>query len=347
MASKSFYKMKVDEKSVVRAWLYNFSVGGAILKEDHRKLLSTAVGPVIRDGGSIKLMGLASTTGPAKYDRLLGGRRADAVLNYLRQHFGSKFILSREISYGKDMALYFYSAKLEGGTNDNIESDLWRAVVVNAWNRGVPPPPPIGVDIPFNNPTWADDVGHSIDTVGFALGIIDFVADLAELSELAAATGPMGLGLTIVQTIIAMPLIWGSADAAANTNGQIQGAADALQDLADQYSSTSLDKLGLSKWPAIKVPELHLAGNPTPTVYQQAWIKGQKAGRQSVLQRVLDLEQHPKPITLSNGDHIRMNGRLWLYAISKAYGDDVGVKLVVVPANEELKKRGKPPYPTH
>src|SRR5262249_2251840 len=94
--------MKVDPLSkVVRVWLFNFDVDSAIPKEEHRGVLSTAVGPVIRDGGSLKLLGLASTTGQAKHDQKLSEERARQVLNFLRTKFGNQFTVAKEIALGK------------------------------------------------------------------------------------------------------------------------------------------------------------------------------------------------------------------------------------------------------
>ncbi len=342
------YFIKIDPTTlVVRAWLYDFDKNQAKLKRAHIDLLNSAIGPVLRDGGSIKLLGLASTTGTAEFDKKLGEARMHAVVSYLQVHFGKKFTITKEISFGKEMALEFKKANLAGGTADYVESELWRAVIINAWNRGAPPPPPIGVDVPFNNSTWFQTVHDVIDSVNAGLSILDAVADIFELSRLAAVSGPASLVATVVGGIVALPLTWASADELANTNGQIQGAADAIQDMADQYSSDSLDRIGMSKWPAVKVPTPHLPSNPQPTASQQAWRTGQLTGLQNAVKTVLGLEQNPKPFTMPDGQHIRFSGRFWLRTLSHAFGDNAGVNAVVVPANAELKKRGKPPFPTH
>jgi hypothetical protein len=66
------------------------------------------------------------------------------------------------------------------------------------------------------------------------------------------------------------------------------------------------------------------------------------------VQKILDLEQNPKPVTLpGSGKHIRISARLWLRNVSKAYKDNAGVEMVIKPANEDLKKAGKPPFPTY
>jgi outer membrane protein OmpA-like peptidoglycan-associated protein len=342
------YFVKIDPTTlVVRAWLYDFDKNQGTLKRGHIDLLHAAIGPVLRDGGSIKLLGLASTTGTSEFDKKLGEARMHAVVNYLRAHFGNKFTITKEISFGKEMALEFKKANLAGGTGDFVESELWRAVIINAWNRGVPPPPPIGVDVPFNNSTWQQKVHDAIDLVNIGLSVLDTAADIFMMTRVAMISGPAGLVAGIVGGIVALPLTWAAADALARTNGEIQGAADAIQDMADQYSSDSLDRVGMSKWPTVKVPTPHLPSNPQPTVSQAVWRAGQVTGLKNAVKTVLGLEQHPKPFTLPDGQHIRISGRLWLRSISKAFGDNAGVEAVVVPANEGLKKRGRPPFPTH
>jgi len=261
--------------------------------------------------------------------------------------YGVKFIVTKDIGFGKDMALAFKKAKLQGGTDDNVESALWRAVVINAWNRALPPPAPPGVGVTFNNSTWADTAGKVLDVAGGLLGIIDLAVDIADLTAVRSATGVGGLVIGVIQDIVAMPLIWASTDALAETNGEIQEAADAIQDMADQFSDDKLEKTPVSQWPAVKVPDLHTPANPKPNAFQEVWRSGQSQGRQKAAQQVIDLEQNPKLITLPDGKNIRMSGRLWLRVVPKAFKDNAGVEIVIKPANEELRKRGRPPFPTH
>ncbi|HEU5340698.1 hypothetical protein [Edaphobacter sp.] len=344
---KGRYFIKIDPLTkVVRLWLYNYDIEGAHLKKDHVDVIDASVTPLLRDGGNIKLLGLASTTGNASFDATLSQHRMDGVVSHLRVAAGGRFAVSKEFAFGKQMALAFGAAKLKGGTADNTESEIWRAVVINAWNRDTVPPPPPGVDIPISNNTWSDDVSKTLDKVSFALGLIDFAADLAEIEAVTAVTGPAGLILSCIQSIVAMPLMWFAGDATANVNGQIQGAADAIQDMADQFSNPVLDHTPLSKWPAVKVPATHHSENPTPTVSEQAWRAGQVKGLLAATQKVVDLELHPKPVTLPDGKHIRLSGRLWLRALSKTYKDNAGIEIVIKPANEELRKQGKRPFPT-
>lgn len=345
------FLVKVDTLSdVVRAWLYNFDVNGAGLKAEHQSLLRAVVGPVIRDGGNVQLLGLASTTGDASFDRQLGEQRVVSVVTFLRHNFGAKFTVGRLVSYGKLMALAFGSSpnpQLSAvGTGDNQEAQLWRAVVINAWNKPETPPPPADVSVPINDSTWADSLGKGLDRVSFALGIIDLLADLREIEAVTAVTGPAGLILGSFSSILQLPLIFATADALANTNGQIQGAADAIQDMADQFSDNAIGSKSISQWPAIRVPEIHIIGSTIPNASQDAWRGGQRTGLTNAVKQVIALEQNPKPVTLRSGRHIRMSGRLWLRALSRTFKDNAGVEVVIKPANAELAKGDHPPFPT-
>jgi hypothetical protein len=268
------YLFRVDQQSqMIKAWLYNFEIGGSTLKKEHTDLLDSSVGPIIEDGGSIALMGLASSTGTAARDFQLGSKRLHAVLEYLQRHFGHKFLVAKHISAGKTMALAFKDANLTGGTKDNQESELWRAVVINAWNRSMPLPPPAAVDDPFNNPDWSKIVGQVLDTSAGILGIIDVAADIAEVVG-ASAAAIADLIVGPIAALASLPLTWGSADFYAENNGKIQGKADAIQDMADQFKDASFDTKRLADWPVIQVPQIHSSLNPQPSVGEIFWRQG-------------------------------------------------------------------------
>jgi hypothetical protein len=334
--------VKVDAASeVVRAWLFNFDVGKATLKREHIDLLDSAIAPVLKDGGSIKLLGLASTTGSVVRDKQLGEERTHAVVAHLRRTVGSAFHMTKELSLGKTMALAFEGAHIKGGTKDNVEDEVWRAVVLNAWNRGAPPPPPPPLDVPFTNSTWADTVSKALDVTSMSLSLIDLAVDLLEISEASTVTGAGGLIVGGIGAIVQLPLIFAAIDAFQNTNGQISGAASTIQALADQYSESAIPKnTPMSKWPPIKIPELNEI-DPTP-----AFRAGALEGRTRVLKKVAELEKNPKSVTLESGKQVRISGRVWLRALSFKFKDNVGVEVVIKPTNEELKKRGLKPFPT-
>ena len=186
-------RIKIDG-DILRAVLYNFDKNSAMLKIEHQKVLTEVVGPVVRDGGFAMLLGMASTTGTAAFDFQLGLARELSVRNFLVSKFGTKirFLLQgkhQKLSVGKWMALAFREKHLYGGTDDNVESELWRAVWINAWSKGVPPPVPAKVDDPFDNITWVEDVGKAIDTLSLILGILDWFADVTDVASAAGRIG--------------------------------------------------------------------------------------------------------------------------------------------------------------
>src|SRR6185312_16651124 len=114
---KGRYFIKIDPLTkVVRLWLYNYDIEGAHLKKDHVDVIDASVTPLLRDGGNIKLLGLASTTGNASFDATLSQHRMDGVVSHLRVAAGGRFAVSKEFAFGKQMALAFGAAKLKGGT---------------------------------------------------------------------------------------------------------------------------------------------------------------------------------------------------------------------------------------
>jgi len=339
--------IKVDPiTGVIRVWLFNFDVDGSRVKEEHSKMLASSVALAIRDSGSAKFLGLASTTANDAHNKKLAEDRIDAVVADLRRQVGGKFKVTRSVAIGEVMAKAFLDANLKGGTKDNTESDIWRGVVINAWNRRGDPIVPPKVDFPIGDSSWTDTASKALDITGGVLGFVDFAVDLAGLTAAATVTGVLGLGVSSLQAIVAMPVIFIVSDDKARYNGKIQGAADALQDCADQYKEAFLDFTVLSKWPAIKVPEIHGQRNPHASQSQNAWRDGQLLGRQEIVSMLLKMEQNPKPSLQPDGKTLRITGRLWLHLISKIHKDNVGVEFVIKPTNEVLKANEKKPWPT-
>jgi hypothetical protein len=331
---------------VIRAWLFNFEKNSAVLKNEHRQFLDDNIVPAVAGGGSIKLLGLASTTGTDSLNKQLSGQRVSSVEDHVRTRTNGVVKIARRVEMGETMAKAFFAAGLKGGTQDNVEAEIWRGVVINAWNRDLPPPPPVTIDTPFTDATWATNAGTVLDSVALTVTFIDAAVDLLEIAAVAGVTGPLGLILGSLQAIVGLPLLFHSSDVIANTNGQIQGTADAIQDMCDQFKDPSLRNTPMSRWPAVKVPEPHIPQNPDPTANQDAWRGGQITGRTRAVQQVVDLEKNPKPVTLPSGKHVKISGRVWLFAASQNFKDNCGVELVIKPVNAELAKQGRRPFPT-
>lgn len=85
---------------VIRVWLFNFDVDGDRVKREHTKVLIESIAPAIRDGGAIKFMGLASTTGSDGHNINLAERRLKAVIAELRRLAGTKFKITQVLNRG-------------------------------------------------------------------------------------------------------------------------------------------------------------------------------------------------------------------------------------------------------
>ena len=119
--------------TVVR--LANFEIGSAHLKPQHANHLQTVVAPVLRSGGSVRLIGLASRTSTNQFNMHLSNERANAVLHCLRAAAGATFAVASSTGHGEEAAAI-------AGIADGVEHANWRSVIVRYWDRPVPPPPP-------------------------------------------------------------------------------------------------------------------------------------------------------------------------------------------------------------
>jgi hypothetical protein len=79
------------------------------------------------------IAGLASPSGAESFNMALSERRAKSVVEFLRKEVRSNFAVELDISLGE------FAARL-AGLRDGVEAENWRAVVVAAWKRPVPPP---------------------------------------------------------------------------------------------------------------------------------------------------------------------------------------------------------------
>jgi len=78
------YYITLNTGSVFSACLYNFDIDGAEVKPSHRDLLrEKVVKPFLQTGGSVAVMGLASTSAGQTWDLDLSRHRAEEVAAYL------------------------------------------------------------------------------------------------------------------------------------------------------------------------------------------------------------------------------------------------------------------------
>lgn len=135
----------VDDKSTsshdVQAKLWGFAVNSADLKDVHKRWLSDYVLPILKDGGSVSLVGEASRTGSSQHNLALSKRRASNIAAYLYFVSGTHFAVN--IAHGGRTDLGFGEAAAAwAGHADGTEDAYFRAVRVRAWKKPAPPPPP-------------------------------------------------------------------------------------------------------------------------------------------------------------------------------------------------------------
>lgn len=134
-----------DTCGIVEGKLYGFAVNSVELKEQHIRWLDEFVVPILEDGGSVSLVGEASRTGSASYNKLLSQRRAQKVLEHLQLQQRTAF---SRYDLGSVSAVGELAAK-KAGLRDGTEDAFYRAVLVRAWGKpNVPAPPQPKPDLP-------------------------------------------------------------------------------------------------------------------------------------------------------------------------------------------------------
>ncbi|MBS0532230.1 MAG: hypothetical protein JSS22_22950 [Proteobacteria bacterium] len=117
------------------ARLFNFDIAQDRLKPEHKTWLIQFAIPLLRNGGSMSIIGLASTTGTDSFNSNLSKQRADSVIAFLRTNLPKGFAVQFELALGEEAARI-------AGLRDNVEDEKWRAIIVSVWDKPVPPPPP-------------------------------------------------------------------------------------------------------------------------------------------------------------------------------------------------------------
>ena len=323
--------------------LSNFDINGSKVKEDHKAILRLTVIEILKAGGSIAIVGHASTTGSADRDKVLGFERVDAVLGFLRAEAGTQFVANQLDSRGKTTALAVT------GKNNN-EDPEWRTVWIRVWTNDTPPPSvgqlPIGAGVPLPVDPGLSKASDAINLAGGVLGVVDLGIDMAGLAAAGTVTGVGGLFLSSIAGIIGMQALWASVDKLAEFNGKMQGYADAMQDMAEAFQDAALDKKPVRNWPAIPKPEPHLSGNAPTSIAQGFWNQGQRFGCNEAYIDVLKVEADPIEVTVPGIPRkVRVNGKAMLR--STWINEKGKVREAVYDAvNKKLAAAGKSPWPT-
>lgn len=114
--------------------LHHFAIGGAVLSQAQRNWLNQKVVPLLRRGGSVSIIGLASRSGSEGFNRRLSEKRADAVRQHLEKQAKQCFQYAYFGGEGESVAAH-------AGQADGTEDGQYRAVVVLAHTKPEPPKP--------------------------------------------------------------------------------------------------------------------------------------------------------------------------------------------------------------
>jgi hypothetical protein len=115
--------------------IYNFNTGSSALKAEHKTFLGGKVCDVLRGGGSIRLIGLASRLGNPDSNRTLSMARVTTTLQWLREQVRNNFRATLVTCEGEDAAA-------NTGVDDGDDDESWRSVNFSVWTLATPPPPP-------------------------------------------------------------------------------------------------------------------------------------------------------------------------------------------------------------
>jgi outer membrane protein OmpA-like peptidoglycan-associated protein len=116
---------------VIFAMLFDFSIGGAFLKADHKEWLRNIAAPFLNGNpnSTFNMHGFASRSGSAAFNQALSERRLRSVLNFLTSPPHS--VSSQKNFFNESVG------ELAGelaGQADGSEDELLRAVLVELWS---------------------------------------------------------------------------------------------------------------------------------------------------------------------------------------------------------------------
>ena len=328
--------------------IYNFDIDGDELKEGHREALTSAVVPILSStsGGSVSIVGLASRTGRVAHNDALSGRRARRTLDFLRHAVPRGFPARQVTGFGERKAA-------QEGVPDGTEDERFRSVVIFTARGPLPPPnvPPV-IDVTPEFPELPAPADGPLDTLGKILDVVGFGSSLLELvaaGALVAFAEILGLVTGIGTALLALPAAWLSGDRLARFNGACQGIWNAMQDMANAFSSSSLDSIPESQWPPVPRPRPHLPAVNEGSLMERErqWRQGEREGCQQAYDHIMRLERSPLVRTQSIQGRqrtIRLSGRMLLRVMSHVYGWRVA-DAVRAETDRRLRSRGRGPWP--
>lgn len=355
-------KLRGDEVTEIEVLLYDYESGKPNVKSAHIACMLSKVMPLLNKGGSLTVIGMASMFGNEASNKTLSEQRARQVLSFLNQRAGTvlraRLVKASVSGTGTDTA----KKQLEAPGSDN---ERYRSVYIHAWIKKDPPDLPkpdtklpdgdeflksiTGTDIPqpdqgvLGGIGGLDLAGRTFDGLGAVGTVVDLGAQIAGSVAAATVASLLSAGLGIVSTVLGLFDSWANAYDPAKFNGKCQGFWDAMQDMADQYKSPSLDTTPLSSWPALKKPVPHVGKGPAAFQSEGVWREGQTAGCDGAYTAILGMENNPKDLKVKlAGKEEKMTGRIFLRLLSRSKGNQVDQYFFNY-INGMLKQAGKKP----
>lgn len=115
--------------------LYNFDTDGKDLKLEHTDFLKDKAVPVLRNGGSVTLIGLTDRAGSREHNQKLSEARVAETIKFLRGEVPTGFNVRNDTAgYGER------AAELEG-QKDGVANDRFRTVLLFLSDAPEPPKP--------------------------------------------------------------------------------------------------------------------------------------------------------------------------------------------------------------
>lgn len=127
---------------VIELRLCDFPINSSKLRPSHVTVLGDRIAPLLAKGGSISILGLASRSGSSSHNQRLSERRAQSVIEQLKLLARRNVNAKNHTGKIKSVAGVGESAAAKAGQRDGTEDAFYRAVLIKAWARRVPPPAP-------------------------------------------------------------------------------------------------------------------------------------------------------------------------------------------------------------
>lgn len=331
--------------------LSNFDVAGARLKPGHELPLLGVIAPMLRAGGSCTIFGMASRSGSVGTNDVLSQRRAEAV----------KSRLAREINPLRAISVTGFGESLaaQSGHKDGSEDANMRGAIVVAWPK---PTPPDIKSVVNNLKSLPGPPGFSLlNAAGTALDVLDGVGLAVSVSGLLevgtpGALGVLAAGAEILGPITAVVALHVSVfatlmdgDNLAETNSELEGFWNAMEDMAKQYDDRNFDRKPLDTWPAVRKPAPRKkVGVHLKTVAARRADIGEQRGIDKAYRFIQSMDRTPRSVKVEvkpgQSREIKVPGRLLLRMLQVNFPGRIADELREQ-TNAKLRAEGKQEWP--